>query len=70
MIFGLAGRIAVSAMLAGTLSGCDLLTISEDPCGAAAAPISFDTLYKNSVRGTYEQCLDGLRNNAVSALER
>ena len=62
--------ILAGAALAGALSGCAGFAVSENPCADANRAVSFDTLFENSVRGTYEQCLNDLRTDAVSALER
>lgn len=52
------------------LSGCAGVVMSEVPCEDASREITYGNLLQNSVRGTYDQCLDSLRHEAVQWLER
>ncbi len=58
------------AFAALLLSGCAGVVTSEVPCEDANRKITYGNLLQNSVRGTYDQCLEMLRQEAVQSLER
>lgn len=56
-------------ILVGLMSGCTGFSVAEDPCAHAYRPVTFETLFENSVRNSYEKCLNLMRSAAVQAVE-
>jgi septal ring factor EnvC (AmiA/AmiB activator) len=57
---------AAAALVA--LSGCAPTTgAGADPCASANAPVSFGSLLSNSLSGSYDKCLDTMREDLAVA---
>lgn len=50
-------------------SGCTDISLPEDPCELADAPVSERTLILSSLSGAYDACLDSMRAKAYSLME-
>lgn len=50
-------------------SGCTDISLPEDPCDLANAPVSERTLFLSSLSGAYDACIDSMRVKAYDLME-
>lgn len=63
-------RFALSAIVISTLTATACAPTTSDPCATANAPITFVNLLSASVGGSYDRCLDLMREDlAIARLE-
>lgn len=51
------------------VSGCTNISLPEDPCILADAPVTEQMLILSSLSGAYDACLDSMRDKAYDLME-